>query len=65
MRKPNDHSKCPRLLTTYRGRLQYELTQHPKLLKELPGSLLDLLQVALESSKYALTLNGDDPDALL
>ncbi|TVY27778.1 UPF0656 protein [Lachnellula hyalina] len=47
-----------------RGRLQYELTQHPKLLKELPGSLLDLLQVALESSKYALTLNGEDPDAL-
>ncbi|TVY19791.1 hypothetical protein LARI1_G002977 [Lachnellula arida] len=34
------------------------------LLKELPGSLLDLLEVALESSKYALTLNGDDPDAL-
>ncbi|TVY67512.1 UPF0656 protein [Lachnellula suecica] len=47
-----------------KARVQYELTQHPKLLKELPGNLLDLLQVALDSSRFAVNLNGDDPDAL-
>jgi len=30
----------------------------------LPGSLLDLLQTALTSSKYALSLNGENADAL-
>ncbi|PVH88923.1 hypothetical protein DL98DRAFT_159187 [Cadophora sp. DSE1049] len=47
-----------------KARVQYELTQHPKLLQQLPGSLLDLLQTALASSKYALTLNGENADAL-
>ncbi|KAI9055264.1 hypothetical protein LZ554_000228 [Drepanopeziza brunnea f. sp. 'monogermtubi'] len=47
-----------------KARVQYELTQHPKLLKELPMSLLDLLQTALESSRLALGLNGENADAL-
>ena len=53
------------LLTRRRGRLQYELTQHPKLLAQLPGSLLGLLQAALESSRNALALRQDNPDVLL
>jgi hypothetical protein len=48
-----------------RARVQYELTQHPKLLAQLPGSLLDLLQTALESSRFAMSLNPDNPDVLL
>jgi len=48
-----------------RARVQYELTQHPKLLKELPGTLLELLQTALESSRYALKLNPENVDVLL
>ncbi|KAK0110478.1 hypothetical protein ONS96_002087 [Cadophora gregata f. sp. sojae] len=47
-----------------KARVQYELTQHPKLLQQLPGSLLDLLQTALTSSKFALSLNGENADAL-
>ncbi|KAF4636004.1 hypothetical protein G7Y89_g2094 [Cudoniella acicularis] len=47
-----------------KARIQYELTQHPKLRKQLPGNLLDLLQVALDSSRYALKLKEDDADVL-
>ncbi|KAL2074641.1 hypothetical protein VTL71DRAFT_8419 [Oculimacula yallundae] len=47
-----------------KARVQYELTQHPKLLQQLPGSLLDLLQTALTSSKLALSLNEENADAL-
>jgi hypothetical protein len=48
-----------------RARVQYELTQHPKLLAQLSGSLLEVLQTALESSRYAMSLNPDNPDVLL
>jgi hypothetical protein len=48
-----------------RARVQYELTQHPRLLVQLPGSLLDLLKTALESSRYALALKQDNADVLL
>ncbi|KAH8747710.1 hypothetical protein BGZ57DRAFT_916578 [Hyaloscypha finlandica] len=47
-----------------KARLQYELTQHPKLLQQLPGSLLELLQTAIESSRYALKLNEQNADVL-
>ncbi|CZT05553.1 uncharacterized protein RAG0_11588 [Rhynchosporium agropyri] len=47
-----------------KARVQYELTQHPKLLRQLPGSLLDLLQTALTSSQFALSLNEENADAL-
>ncbi|KAE8440985.1 hypothetical protein EG329_006122 [Mollisiaceae sp. DMI_Dod_QoI] len=47
-----------------KARLQYEITQHPKLLQQLPGTLLELLQTAIESSRYALKLNSENADAL-
>ena len=52
-------------LTEARARVQYELTQHPRLLEQLPGTLLELLQTALESSRYALSLKQDNADVLL
>lgn len=48
-----------------KARLQYDLTQHPKILAQLPGSLIELLSTALESSRIALKLKGDNADALL
>lgn len=48
-----------------RARLQYEMTQHPKILPQLPGTLLELLQTAIESSRYALKLESENADALL
>jgi tetratricopeptide (TPR) repeat protein len=50
------------------ARLRYEVTQYPKLLKELPrGSwtLTSLLQQALASSRAAVELKPDDADAQL
>ncbi|KUJ21453.1 uncharacterized protein LY89DRAFT_577669 [Mollisia scopiformis] len=44
--------------------LQYEITQHPKIVENLPGTLLELLQTALDSSRYALKLDPEDADAL-
>lgn len=41
------------------------MTQHPKLRGQLPGSMLDLLNAALESSRRALSLKQDDADTLL
>ncbi len=40
------------------------MTQHPKLRGQLPGSMLDLLNAALESSRRALSLEQDDADTL-
>lgn len=45
--------------------MQYELTQYPKLLAQLPGDLVALLTTALESSRYALALKQDNADVLL
>lgn len=53
------------VLTTSRARLQYELSQQPRLLAELPISLVELLQLTLESHRAALHLKQDDADALL
>ncbi|ELR05507.1 hypothetical protein GMDG_07429 [Pseudogymnoascus destructans 20631-21] len=47
-----------------KARVQYEITQHPKLRGQLPGNLLDLLHVALESSRRALSLKQDDPNVI-
>ncbi|KAF8853654.1 hypothetical protein BDZ45DRAFT_677539 [Acephala macrosclerotiorum] len=47
-----------------KARLQYEMTQHPKIRPQLPGTLLELLQTAIESSRYALKLDSDNADAL-
>jgi len=45
-------------------RVQYELTQYPKLLAQLPGTLIELLETALESSRYALSLKQDNAEVL-
>jgi tetratricopeptide (TPR) repeat protein len=50
------------------ARLRYEVTQYPKLLKELPQgtwTLSSLLQQALDSSRAALRLKPDDADSQL
>ncbi|MCJ1478459.1 hypothetical protein MMC13_007139 [Lambiella insularis] len=47
-----------------KARLQYELSQQPRLLAELPISLIELLQLALESHRAALHLKQDDADTL-
>lgn len=47
-----------------KARVQYELTQHPKLAAQLPSTLLDLLATALQSSRYALGLKQDNADVL-
>ncbi|RDW83437.1 hypothetical protein BP5796_04928 [Coleophoma crateriformis] len=47
-----------------KARVQYELTQHPKLLAQIPGPLVDLLNTALQSSRYALNVKQDNADAL-
>jgi len=48
-----------------RARLQYEVTQQPRLLVHLPTALTDLLQVALDSHRVALKIKQDSPDLLL
>ncbi|CAG8949410.1 hypothetical protein HYFRA_00005039 [Hymenoscyphus fraxineus] len=47
-----------------KARVQYELTQNPKLLKQLQWPGMQLLQTALDSSRYALNLNSNDADVL-
>ena len=50
------------------ARLRYEVTQYPKLLKQLPRgtwTLASLLQQALDSSRVAISLKPDDADAQL
>ncbi|KAI9769323.1 MAG: hypothetical protein M1839_003746 [Geoglossum umbratile] len=44
--------------------IQYEVTQHPALVTQMPGSLADLLRTALESHRVALKLKQDDADVL-
>jgi hypothetical protein len=56
---------CRYVLTWSRARVQYQITQHPRLLAQHGASLKDLLDVALDSHRYALTLQPDDADALL
>lgn len=52
------------VLIASRARIQYEITQHPKLSAQLQSPLLDALQVALQSHRVALNLVQDNPDAL-
>ncbi|RLL99075.1 hypothetical protein CFD26_107112 [Aspergillus turcosus] len=47
-----------------KARLQYEITQHPKLAAQLSAPLLDALQIALQSHREALNLEQDNADAL-
>lgn len=48
----------------HRARVQYEMTQHPKLATQLPASLVDILQIALQSHREALVLQQDNTDIL-
>ncbi|KAJ5655675.1 Tetratricopeptide-like helical [Penicillium longicatenatum] len=47
-----------------KARVQYEITQHPKLAAQLPAPQADILQVALQSHRDALKLDQDNPDVL-
>lgn len=48
-----------------RARIQYDITQHPTLLEQLGEPPEDLLRVALDSSRVALSIRQDNDDALL
>ncbi|CAG7944178.1 unnamed protein product [Penicillium salamii] len=47
-----------------KARVQYEITQHPKLAAQLPAAQGELLQVALQSHRDALALEQDNADVL-
>ncbi|KAI9737080.1 MAG: hypothetical protein M1834_000670 [Cirrosporium novae-zelandiae] len=47
-----------------KARVQYSLTQYPKLVAQLPSPLIELLGVALESHRIALHLQQDNADVL-
>ena len=48
-----------------RARLEFSVTQHPKLVGHLNQPLLNLVKVALESHRYALGLQQENADLLL
>lgn len=52
-------------LKIFRARLQYEVSQQPRLLECLPTPLIELLQTALDSHRLALTIDQDNADLLL
>ncbi|KAK2873227.1 hypothetical protein FQN49_002514, partial [Arthroderma sp. PD_2] len=47
-----------------KARVQYEITQHPKLVTQLPGPILDILRIALTSHREALKKEQDNVDIL-
>ncbi|GLI79083.1 hypothetical protein PoHVEF18_007408 [Penicillium ochrochloron] len=47
-----------------KARVQYEITQHPKLAAQLPAPQAEILEVALQSHRDALYLEQDNADAL-
>ncbi|KAJ5653531.1 hypothetical protein N7490_000534 [Penicillium lividum] len=47
-----------------KARVQYEITQHPKLAAQLPAPQAEILQVALQSHRDALKLDQDNADVL-
>jgi hypothetical protein len=48
----------------HRARVQYEITQHPRLAAQLSIPLVEALSVALQSHREALVLEQDNADAL-
>ena len=56
---------CGISLSDIRARLQYEISQQPRLLERLPTPLIELLQETLDSHRLALTINQDNADLLL
>lgn len=53
------------LMENLRARLQYDLSQQSRLVDQLPFSSIELLDLALESHRYALELNQGNADLLL
>ncbi|OKL59707.1 hypothetical protein UA08_05139 [Talaromyces atroroseus] len=47
-----------------KARVQYEITQHPKLATQLPAPQMKILQIALQSHRDALVLDQDNADVL-
>ncbi|KAJ5404111.1 hypothetical protein N7509_003982 [Penicillium cosmopolitanum] len=47
-----------------KARVQYAITQHPKLAAQLPAPQAEILQVALQSHRDALVLDQDNADVL-
>ncbi|KAL1962931.1 hypothetical protein VTN77DRAFT_9027 [Rasamsonia byssochlamydoides] len=47
-----------------KARVQYEITQHPKLATQLPAPLVKILHIALQSHREALALQQDNADIL-
>ncbi|KAJ5222785.1 Tetratricopeptide-like helical [Penicillium citrinum] len=47
-----------------KARVQYAITQHPKLAAQLPAPQTEILQVALQSHRDALSLDQDNADVL-
>ncbi|KAJ5715917.1 uncharacterized protein N7483_013098 [Penicillium malachiteum] len=47
-----------------KARVQYEITQHPKLAAQLPSPQAEILQQALQSHRDALHMDQDNPDVL-
>ncbi|KAJ5105103.1 hypothetical protein NUU61_002450 [Penicillium alfredii] len=47
-----------------KARVQYEITQHPKLAAQLPAPQTEILQIALQSHRDAIRLEQDNADAL-
>ncbi|KAJ5908028.1 hypothetical protein N7495_000710 [Penicillium taxi] len=47
-----------------KARVQYEITQHPKLAAQLPAPQADVLRTALESHRLALKLDQDNGNVL-
>ncbi|KAL6715612.1 hypothetical protein ACLMJK_006573 [Lecanora helva] len=47
-----------------KARLQFDVTQQPRLLQHLPTPLIDLLHTALDSHRAALQIQQDTPDLL-
>ncbi|EED17035.1 conserved hypothetical protein [Talaromyces stipitatus ATCC 10500] len=47
-----------------KARVQYEITQHPKLATQLPAPQIKILHIALQSHRDALVLNQDNADVL-
>ncbi|KAF7593176.1 hypothetical protein BBP40_011889 [Aspergillus hancockii] len=45
-----------------KARVQYEITQHPKLAAQLPAPLVDILNITLQSHREALNLDQDNAD---
>ncbi|KLJ09063.1 hypothetical protein EMPG_15508 [Blastomyces silverae] len=47
-----------------KARIQYEITQHPKLATQLPAPAVEILHIALKSHRHALTLQQDNAEIL-